>query len=259
MIDFNTVLLFFWVFVFGLIIGSFLNCLIWRLYKEETILGRSRCPLCSRKIEWYDNIPILSFFILRRRCRFCKNKISWQYPAVELISGLLFLLSFYLNFNNDFSAVKVFSDFVLISLLIIIFIFDWRWFLIPVQILIFGGLFFLGVNLYLGISVWQLFLSMIFGAGFFALQYFITKRKGVGEGDIWLGGFLGLSFPIFGDLILLVFSAYIIGGVSAILLLIFGLKKIGAKLPLGIFLSVAAVITLFWSNNLINWYLKLVL
>ena len=82
------------IFLFGLIIGSFLNCLIWRLHQEESLGGRSYCPNCRHKLFWYDNIPLLSFILLCGRCRYCQKKISWQYPLVELAVAILFVLSF---------------------------------------------------------------------------------------------------------------------------------------------------------------------
>jgi leader peptidase (prepilin peptidase) / N-methyltransferase len=258
MFNFELFLLIFPIFLLGLILGSFLNCLIWRLYKGETVLGRSYCPKCKKQIKWYDNIPVVSFFILKRKCRFCEEKISWQYPLVEIVTGVLFSFSFYLNFLVDFSIIKLILNFLLILILIIVFVFDWRWFLIPVQVLIFGGVVAFVLNLSLGFSVWQIFLSALVGAGFFALQYLITRGKGLGEGDIWLGAFLGLAFPALSHILALIFLAYIIGGLVAIILLILGSKKMGSKLPLGIFLSTSAIIVLFFGENIINWYLGLI-
>jgi prepilin signal peptidase PulO-like enzyme (type II secretory pathway) len=244
-------------FLLGLIVGSFLNCFIWRLYKNQTVLGRSYCPICEKKIKWYDNIPLLSFVFLKRKCRFCKNKIAWQYPLVEISTAILFALSFALNMDVVFSDLSILFSLVLISLLTIIFVFDWRWFLIPVQVLVFGAIVFLGFNLIMGFSFWQILLTTAIGAGFFALQYIITRGRGIGEGDIWLGGFLGVAFPVLSHLVLLLFLTYIIGGLVSIILLISGLKKIGGKIPLGIFLSIAAVITLFWAEGIISWYMGL--
>lgn len=252
-------LIYLFIFIFGLMIGSFLNCFIWRIYKEETILGRSYCPECRKQLKWFENIPVFSFIFLKGKCSSCRKKISWQYPIVELLTGFLFLLAFYLNLNNDFFIINLFFSFFLISLMIIIFIFDLRWFLIPVQVLIFSSIVFFFINLYLGFSVWQILLSTFIGASFFGIQYVLTRGKGLGEGDIWLGAFLGLVFPSLANLTLLLFLTYIIGGFFAAILMIFGFKKIGSKIPLGIFLSLSAVITLFWSNEIISWYLSLVL
>ncbi|HPT08402.1 MAG TPA: prepilin peptidase [bacterium] len=255
-------LIYIFVFLFGLIIGSFLNCSIWRLYKNQTILGRSYCPRCHKTIHWYDNIPLLSFILLKGRCRFCKKKISWQYPLVELITGLLFLLAFYLNFISDFSIIKLIFAFVFISLAIIIFVFDIRWYLIPIPIVVCGALFFLIINLILGYSILTMLITVIVGVSFFLLQYLfsilIMKKEGLGEGDIWLGGFFALAFPVLGQFIGFLFLTYLIGGLIAVILLIFGLKGFYSKVPLGVFLSLSGIIMLFWGNQLVNWYLNLI-
>ena len=78
------------VFVFGLTIGSFINCLVWRLHKKQTILGRSYCPNCKHQLAWFDNIPLVSYIFLRGKCRYCTKPISMQYPMVELIVLLSF-------------------------------------------------------------------------------------------------------------------------------------------------------------------------
>ena len=90
-------LILFFIFLFGLVIGSFLNCLIYRLREGKSMLGRSFCPKCKQQIAWYDNIPVLSFILLRGRCRHCGKKISIQYPAVEFITGVLFVVAFILD------------------------------------------------------------------------------------------------------------------------------------------------------------------
>ena len=83
----------FFIFIFGLIIGSFLNCLVWRLHTGEGMMNRSYCPKCKQQIAWYDNIPVLSFVLLGGKCRHCRQKISWQYPVVELATGIFFLIT----------------------------------------------------------------------------------------------------------------------------------------------------------------------
>lgn len=247
------------IFLFGLIIGSFLNCLIWRLYKEETVLGRSYCPNCGQELKWYDNIPLLSFIILKGKCRLCKEKISWQYPLVELITGLLFALSYYLALKNGFSFLELFFYFFAISVATIVFVFDLRWYLIPIWTVVVSLLVFIALNLFFGASVLSLLISILVGAGFFGFQYLITKGRGIGEGDIWLGALFGGIFPDLKLLILTIFLTYIIGGFTALVLLTFGFRKIGSKLPLGIFLSLALIITLFFGKSIIDWYFSLII
>src|SRR3989339_707881 len=85
-------------FIFGLIIGSFINCLIWRLHEKEGLWNRSYCPKCKHKISWYDNVPVLSFIFLLGKCRNCKEKISYQYPLIELLTAILFAVAFLIQF-----------------------------------------------------------------------------------------------------------------------------------------------------------------
>ena len=95
------------IFIFGTLIGSFLNCLIYRLEnKKGFVLGRSICPKCKHKLAWYDLIPIFSFILLKAKCRYCKKAISWQYPVIEITAGLLFIFLFYhLSFEINLSFV----------------------------------------------------------------------------------------------------------------------------------------------------------
>lgn len=249
---------YFFIFVFGLMIGSFLNCLIWRLYKEETVMGRSYCPKCGQELKWYDNIPVLSFIFLGAKCRFCKEKISWQYPLVELIGGLLFVFSYYLALKNDFTFLELFFYFFVISLAIIIFVFDLRWYLIPLSTVIAGALIVIALNIFFGASILSILTTMLVGASFFGVQYLVTRGKGIGEGDIWLGALFGAIFPDLKILILTIFITYIIGGFVAIILLVFKLKEVGSKLPLGIFLSVALIVSLFFGQSIVDWYFSLI-
>jgi leader peptidase (prepilin peptidase) / N-methyltransferase len=245
--------------IFGMLIGSFINCLAWRLYKDETILGRSYCPKCLSQIKWYDNIPVISFLLLKGKCRSCSKTISWQYPAVELITGLLFYLAF-----SFFGLVPVYliKSLVIISILVLVFIFDFRWYLIPVSALLWGGVavVILGALAYpynLGSYLFALLVTIALGALFFGAQYLITRGKGLGEGDIWLGMFLGIAFPNVLELAVAILSAYFIGAIVGVGLLVSGNKKWSSKLPLGVFLSIGAIISLFWGQQIASWYLGL--
>lgn len=246
--------------ILGLLIGSFINCMAWRLYKEETIFGRSHCPKCLKQINWYDNIPLLSFIMLRGKCRSCSKKISWQYPLVELIVGLLFYFAF-ISFGA-ISTILLLKSFIAIAILVLVFIFDFRWYLIPVSVLIWGGvvMIILGALDYpynLGSYLFALVVSVALSALFFGAQYLITRGKGLGEGDIWLGAFLGTLFFNLRELSVAVLSAYFIGSIIGIGFLILGKKQWSSKLPLGVFLSVGALISLFFGQVIATWYLGL--
>lgn len=241
--------------LFGLIIGSFLNCLIWRLYKEETLGGRSCCPRCRQTIAWYDNIPLLSFLILGGRCRHCHEKISWQYPLVEFLTALFFLLSFRLDLGAPHFSWLLLRDWLIIATLIIVFVYDLRWQLIPMNIVwpLSALIFVLDI-----LSGFNWLVSLAYGAGFalfFLLQYLLTKKKGLGEGDIWLGLFLGLAFPSWPELFLVVFLGYGAGAIISLILLAKHKKSRRSKIALGPFLAFGAIITLIWGAPLINWFL----
>jgi prepilin signal peptidase PulO-like enzyme (type II secretory pathway) len=246
------------VFIFGLIIGSFLNCLLWRLHENETIAGRSYCPKCRQNIAWYDNIPVLSFIALGGRCRHCRNKISWQYPLVELVTAFLFFLSFRLGFGQPQFSLLLARDWILISTLIIIFVYDFRWQLVPMNLVwpLTAVIFIL--NFLLGVSWISLLIFAASGAAFFLIQYFLTKKRGIGEGDIWLGLFLGAAYPSAGQLLLILILAYGVGALSALILLAGRKKGWKSRIALGPFLALGAIIALIWGERLITWYLGLV-
>lgn len=259
------------IFLLALSVASFSNSLIWRLANNFSLKGRSICPKCKEKIAWFDNIPLISFIILKRKCRNCKEKISYQYFLVELFVAILFLFAFfkaldfqYLSFLDFWSQITnsniiwvLLRDFLAIFLLTIIFVFDLRYYLIPVNLLIIISPFFWLFNVLIGV-VW--YLPLIFALSliiFFLFQYLITKGKGIGEGDIWLGASLGLLFSTWNQLLVAVILAYFIGSLVAIFLLIVGKKKWQSKLPLGVFLSLAAIISLFYGDKLWQIYLNI--
>ncbi len=241
----------------GLVIGSFLNCLIWRLYKNETIGGRSYCPKCRQPIAWYDNIPVLSFILLKGKCRQCRQKISWQYPLVEIITAILFLLAFLNDSLWPQFSLLLTRDWLLIITLIIVFVYDLRWQLIPMTIIWPMCLVFFVLNIFLGFPVFTLIISGLAAALFFLIQFIATKKKGLGEGDIWLGLLLGLSFPTWPQLFLIMIISYGAGSIVGLALMAASEKKMKSKIALGPFLAFGAIITLIWGERIINWYLRL--
>jgi len=246
------------IFIFGLIIGSFLNCLIYRLHKNKSMMGRSFCPKCKKQISWYDNIPILSFLFLNGKCRYCKQKISWQYLLVEFITGILFVIAFIIEFSvfQNQNILMLFRSWFIISVMIVVFIYDLKWYLILDIVTLPASLFILILNLYLGMNWQNILISVIIGIGFFLIQFLISRGKWIGGGDIRLGMLMGLSlgWPM---ILVAIILAYFIGSIVGILLILFKKKKLGSKIPLGIFLSTATVITLFWGNIILDWYLNI--
>lgn len=266
------------VFLFGLIVGSFLNCIIYRLelkeFKKEkrsALRGRSFCPKCGHVLSWLDLIPVLSFFILKGKCRYCDKKISWQYPAVETATALLFLLIFNFQFsifnqssilNFDFQIIlNTCFLFLISSFLIVIFVFDLKHYIIP-DSAIFSAI---GIVLIFRIlkliqsSEFRIQNSILAGIGaavFFLLIVLITKGKGMGIGDIKLAFFMGLFLGYPAILVALFFS-FLIGAIIGVILILLKKKTLKSEVPFGPFLIIGTYSALFWSQEIINWYLKL--
>lgn len=244
------------VFIFGLVIGSFLNCLIWRLHTGESLGSRSYCPNCRHQINWYDNIPLFSFLFLRGRCRYCGQKISPQYPLVELAAGLLFSYSFYLYYaSGSLNYLEVVRDWFIIAVLLVVFVYDLKWQLILDKVMLPAIFIVAGINLFLGTTWWILVISAIIGGGFFFLQFVVSRGMWIGGGDIRLGIFMGAALAKISTLILALFSSYLLGSVVGIALIISGKKKWGSKIPLGVFLAIGTIFALFWGNSVVEWYL----
>jgi len=256
------------IFVFGLCIGSFLNCFIYRLENNKTVSGRSFCPNCKHTLCWLDLIPLFSFIFLKGKCRYCKKAIFFQYPLVELATGLVFLLIFNFQFSifKQFSIIQllnfqtIFYFFYLItisSVLIIIFVYDLKTMYIP------SSLVYLAIGVVLlykvygaiaGHSFYALsysFLSGLFFALFLFIFWAVSKGKWMGFGDVELaflvGFFLGWPLVIAGF-----FTAFTAGGIIAMLLIILGKKNMQSKLPLGPFLVFGSFIALFFGDIIIK-------
>ncbi len=245
-------------FIFGLIIGSFLNCLIWRLHTGESLWGRSYCPKCKKKIVWYDNIPLISYFILRGRCRSCKKSISWQYPLIEFLAAFLFMFSFYLNAKTgSIDSFKILKDWFIISVMLIVLVYDLRWYLILDKVMFPSLLVVLIINVVLGFSWINLFISAIIGLSFFLIQFVISKGAWIGGGDLRLGLFMGVALGHWKLIILAIFLSYLIGSLVGLFLLFLNKKKWGSKMPLGVFLAMGTIITIFFGQVIVDWYFGL--
>lgn len=258
--------------ILGLFIGSFINCIVYRVYNKKSFLkGRSICPKCDHELGVLDLIPLFSFFSLKGKCRYCKKKISKEYPIVELFTGLLFFGVAYL-LNANFLTQGIFNleflnllfYFFIAAYFVMIFVFDLKWFIIPdgltfsaiviTLIYLFSGTFILNIFTLdeLFIRVVTAFVVFLF---FFAL-YFFSEGKAMGFGDVKLVIFLGLllGFPNILPALFIAFASGAIIGLSMM-----GLKKRGMKseIPFGPFLVFGTFVALFFGNYFIQWYLSL--
>jgi len=238
----------------GLIIGSFLNVCIYRIPRHKSIAyPRSFCPNCKKTILPYDNIPVLSYIILGGRCRYCKTKISWQYPSVELLTGILFLLLFLkFSLSLEFIAYIIF-----VALLIIATFTDLSHRIIPNVVSIPGIILGLIINS-------SNFKNVLFGVLICAAILWIFRQIGLlikrkemmGWGDIKLAGMIG-AFLGLGNGVLALFLGVCLGVFLWTLLISLKLKTRKEYIPFGAFLSAGSVIAVFYGANIINWYLRL--
>ncbi len=271
-------LIYLFFFIFGLVVGSFLNCVIWRLDSKKTFLsGRSACTKCKHKLSFGDLIPILSFIILRGKCRHCKEKISWQYPLVELAAGILFVLTIHSLQFTTYNFKEIFAVgywLFVVSSLLIIFVYDFKHYIIPDKVL-FPAIFI--TVLYrllevlqranwnfsdLGLKALHLMINYLFSglgaAAFFLIIFLLSKGRWIGFGDVKLGILLGL-FLGWPKVLTAMFIAYLIGGIISTGLIVF--KKMGLKneVPFAPFLIAGTFFALFWGDILFNWYWNLII
>jgi prepilin signal peptidase PulO-like enzyme (type II secretory pathway) len=254
--------LYIFIFIFGACIGSFLNAWIWRLHREESMIGRrSYCPKCKTQIKNLDLLPVLSFLFLGGKCRSCKQPISWQYPLVEVAVGTLFIIAFKTVVNNIgsdlLSQITLWTYWYFIAILIVIFVFDLKYYLILDKVTLPAIVLIFLINLLLGAGLINLLLGAIIGGGFFWIQHYISGGKWVGGGDIRLGALIGVMLGWHGTLITLLL-AYVSGAAVGIGLLAARKKKMSSKVPFGTFLSAAAIITLLWGEQILEWYLGMI-
>ncbi len=242
------------ILALGLIWGSFLNVVIFRLKNEEQFLtGRSRCLKCNNKLKALDLLPLISFIFLRGKCRYCRKNISWQYPLVELFTALLFLLNFHFLVIGNFNQLEFFRNLIVISALIVIFVYDLKWMLISELIIIPAIFLVAGFNWFLGYSLTDFLIAVSIGFGFFAIQYYLSGGRWLGSGDLRLGIFIGVLF-FWPQVILTLFLTYLIGGFIGSILLITKVADRKSKIPLGVFIVPAILLVLFFGNFLIDWY-----
>lgn len=238
------------MFLYGIVIGSFLNVCIYRLPKKENIAKvRSHCMNCGYQLKWYDLIPLFSYLFLGGRCRKCKEKISIQYPVVEALNGVLYCIVF----AEYGLCMETLLYALLFSALITLSVIDFRTFEIPIGI----NIFILALGLIRVVTDYNNWLRYAIGllcvSGFLYLIYFITKGRGIGGGDIKLMAVCGLL--IGWKLIILSFLlGCIIGAVVHIIRM--KISGEGRVLALGPYLSVGVMISVLWGNQLINWYLS---
>jgi prepilin signal peptidase PulO-like enzyme (type II secretory pathway) len=246
--------------IFGLIIGSFLNMVIYRLKSgEKMFLSRSKCPKCHHVLGFGDLVPIFSFILLKGKCHYCRKKISWQYPLVELACTIFFSLGYFKYLSQVYTEAAVINYAVYLifcCFLTIIFVYDWKYYLILDKVSLPAFFCAFIINYFLGRPALNLLLASLFVGGFFLLQYVLSKGKWIGGGDIRLGLVMGamLGWPM---VLTALFLSYVTGAVFAIILVALKKKQWNSQIPFGTFLALATVVTLLYGEALTSWYLSL--
>jgi leader peptidase (prepilin peptidase) / N-methyltransferase len=244
------------VFVFGAAIGSFLNVCIFRLPEHHSIVKPlSQCPHCQHPIRFYDNIPLISYLILKGRCRDCGEKIALRYPLVEFITAILAVLLF----GKFYLTLNFLVFFIFTAVLLVITFIDLDYQIIP-DVLTLPGIpvFFLLAVFAVKVPWMEAAIGLLIGGGVLLAIAFgyelITKREGMGGGDIKLlamiGGFLGWKSLIF----ILLFSSFL-GAIIGIAVMVIKKQDMKYAVPFGPFLSAAAVAYLFWGDAFMRFLL----
>lgn len=252
------------VFIFGAVIGSFLNVVILRLNTGQSIVfGKSQCFNCAKKLKWYELVPIFSFLALRGRCSSCRSKISWQYPIVEAISGVLF----FGIFNSvlvqtgltNFGFLSIIYFWVIFSILIVIAVYDFHHQIIPeLFVWIFNGLAFLGLFfLSAGKEVffnWNNFIAGGILFSFFAFLWLVSRGRWMGFGDAKLALGIGWLLGMMGG-ITAITLAFWIGAIVGVALIYLSKNKYGIKsaVAFGPFMILGTAISFFWGEKIIGF------
>jgi prepilin signal peptidase PulO-like enzyme (type II secretory pathway) len=242
------IILFVVFFIFGIVMGSFLEVVAYRVPRSISILKpRSYCPQCKNTIAFYDNIPLLSFLLLKGRCRNCKTKISITSFFIELLTGLLFFLNYFFFGISLQTAIGI----IFCCILIVVSFIDIEYRIIPNIIVLPFAIVGLGLNIFMDLSRWWFPLAFAAGAFVFMLIINLIYPRGMGMGDVKLSLMAG-AFLV-RNVITGLFLGFLLGAVYGIGLII-KRKKLKQTIPFGPFISLGSIIALFWGNNILKWY-----
>ena len=246
--------------LFGLIVGSFLNVVAYRVpLKRSVVYPGSACPHCDHPLSWRDNIPVVSWLMLRGRCRYCSERVSVRYPIVEVSTAALFA----------WTAIVIGAQWVLpaffwfVGVTIVLTLTDLDHKLIPNRILFPStavAVILLGLGALLDRELGALGRALLAGAAYFAVLLLIAlvARGGFGFGDVKLAGFLGLyaGYLGWGELLVALFMPFAVGGIISILLLITRIKGRKDAIPFGPYMVLGAYLAVFVGEQIIDWYLN---
>lgn len=251
------------IFILGLVFGSFIGALSWRLPRGKKIYeGRSVCDSCGEDIRWIDNIPVVSYFLLGGRCRYCNKKISVRYPLIELCTGLTFLLLTLFYFRcSDFvlfdspicywrQTLSIWALPFLIfmsSIMVLIFLIDLEYQIIP-DLFVYSSLLTVFVVVFSAdIYIWEMLFSGFLAASFLLMLNLVTLGKGMGLGDAKLAIPIGMMLGV-KQTVSWLFMSFVIGAVIGVILIISRKAEFGKQIAFGPFMAVSFLIMLFFGS-----------
>ena len=243
------------VTIVGLVVGSFLNVVIHRVPRKESIVSPgSRCPGCGDPLRWYDNIPVLSYTMLRGRCRSCTKRISLQYPLVELATAAVFVAHYFIFGWTPLLGVRLLFAAALIAL----FAIDLEHHLLPDAITLPGIVCGLAISLFLPPGFANALLGLLVGGGFLWLvgeAYFrYAGEEGMGGGDVKMLGMIGAVLGWKLTILTLVLSS-LAGSVVGVAMLAARRGGLQSPLPFGTFLALSGLAASLWGEQIVAWYL----
>jgi len=244
-------------FMVGACLGSFFNVVIHRLpAKESLVHPGSRCPNCRHTIAFYDNIPVLSYLLLRGKCRHCRSPISFRYPLVETLTGAMALLLY----NRYGLHVQFLIEFSFVAILILIAFIDLDTYTIPNVLSLPGIVAGLGLSFFSLRVTWiDSLLGILIGGGCLYLLAYCYQRlrhqEGLGGGDIKLLGMIGAFVGLPGVVFTLLLAS-LVGSATGLFLMAHSQKGLSTMVPFGPFLAFGAVCYLFWGEDFFRWYMN---
>ncbi len=272
-------------YTLGLLLGSFVNALVWRLHEQgagyedeptgaksadqrklqqelSILKGRSMCPHCRHTLAGKDLVPVFSWLYLRGRCRYCHRPISWQYPFVELLTAMLFGLTYIFAASYITTNLPVLVlVYILLVLGVALAVYDAKWFLLPNRLMypfqIVAGLYAVSVA-YVQQDVRVLASASLAALAFyifFRLIHDVSNGRWLGYGDVRLAIALGLLVGSFTNVLLLVFVASVLGTVVALPQVAQKRSKQRVYIPFGPFLLAAALLVMLWGQAVVDWYI----
>jgi len=253
------------IFILGLCFGSFVNMLVYRVAINHKLESRkfkvksnkrSFCDYCGKQLSWYENVPVISWLLQKGKTRCCRKKLSVLYPIVEFITGILFLLNFQFlisNFQliNFKTVIQILISFFIIVLLVFSAVFDLKYMILPdfSTIILIASVIVLWCARYFGNLnyIW----SAVFSFAFLGFLYLITKKRGMGFGDVKLVFFMGL-FLGYPKIIVAFYTAFVVGAVVSLILIVFKKATKKTQIPFGPFLILGTLIAWWWGLQILS-------